>query len=413
MIQIYADGVLTYDSRLEEYDLLGLKITAGLNKGGTAEIRMPASHPTYNSYTPYRTIVEVYRDSELRFRGRALYPAEDFTNARTITCEGELCFLQDYTLDPYQHTTTPRKLFENVVARYNSAVEPWKQLKLGTINAPNVDVEMALDSEEPETALDTVTKLRDGCGGFFVFTTDSNGDRCIHWLASVGRDSQQEIDAENLLDFGRSGANTELCTVVRPYGAKDPDTGKRLSIVTVNGGRDTVKDEAAVTRFGTIMKAPVWDEVTDPAALKALAEQYLDDHKSIVTSLTVSALDLSFIDKRIDSFRLGDTVRAISKPHGLDERFQISDLTEDLLNPAQSTLTLGKEIRTLTGLDVAGDTDTKRGLLRAVSAVKRGYTATASQAAADLEARLEPVIRNIQNRLDILELPTDDGVDNV
>ena len=51
MIQIYADGVLTYDSRVESYVLVGLTITTGLNIGGTAEITMPPAHPAYNAYT--------------------------------------------------------------------------------------------------------------------------------------------------------------------------------------------------------------------------------------------------------------------------------------------------------------------------------------------------------------------------
>ena len=101
MIQIMADGVLAYDSRLEDYDLQGLSVTRGLNKGGTAEIIMPPGHPAYNMFTSYKTIVEIYRDSLLRFRGRALYPSDDFYGARTVTCEGEMCFFQDAVSRPY------------------------------------------------------------------------------------------------------------------------------------------------------------------------------------------------------------------------------------------------------------------------------------------------------------------------
>ena len=61
MIHITADGAVVYDSRLEDYDLMGLKITSGLNKGGTAEIVMPYNHPAYDQYTSYKTIVEIYR----------------------------------------------------------------------------------------------------------------------------------------------------------------------------------------------------------------------------------------------------------------------------------------------------------------------------------------------------------------
>ena len=50
MIQAYADGELFYDSRLEEYALLGLTATVGLNKGGTASIVLPPHHPAYNRF---------------------------------------------------------------------------------------------------------------------------------------------------------------------------------------------------------------------------------------------------------------------------------------------------------------------------------------------------------------------------
>ena len=85
MIQLYADDTLVYDSRLKDYALLGLQSKGGLNKGGTATILMPPGHPAYNSFTSYRTVVTIYRDGKLRFRGRALYPTDDFMLRRTIS----------------------------------------------------------------------------------------------------------------------------------------------------------------------------------------------------------------------------------------------------------------------------------------------------------------------------------------
>ena len=78
MTQVYADGVLVYDSRLEDYALLGLTVTVTLNKSGTASLTMPQHHPAYNKFTSYRTVVEIYRDDVLLFRGRSLYPSDDF-----------------------------------------------------------------------------------------------------------------------------------------------------------------------------------------------------------------------------------------------------------------------------------------------------------------------------------------------
>lgn len=100
MIQAYADDNLIYDSRLEDYWLLELTATTGASISGTATIKMPAGHPAYNLFTSYRTVVTIYRDKELIFRGRALYPSDDFYNRRTITCEGERGFLRDGVIRP-------------------------------------------------------------------------------------------------------------------------------------------------------------------------------------------------------------------------------------------------------------------------------------------------------------------------
>jgi hypothetical protein len=101
MTQVLADGAVVYDSRLDDYKVLGLTVHTVLNKGGTAEIVLPPNHPKYNDFVSYKTFVEIYRDRKLKFRGRALYPADDFLNRRKITCEGEKCFLWDAIMRPY------------------------------------------------------------------------------------------------------------------------------------------------------------------------------------------------------------------------------------------------------------------------------------------------------------------------
>lgn len=403
MIQIYADDALVYDSRVEEHDLIGLTITTGLNKGGTAVITMPSSHPAYGSFIPYRTIVEIYRDGSLRFRGRALYPTDDFDNNRTVTCEGELCFLRDYVREPYKVTQTPAAMFTSLIAEYNAAMESWKQFKLGRIAVSAASKEYELESEEAETAFDTITKLLDLCGGYIIFGTDAGGASVIQWVDTVGGESTQTIDAgENLFDLGRTYANTELCTVLLPYGAKRTN-GKRLTIADVNGGKPTLTDATAVALRGTIMRTVIWDEVTDVYVLETLALSYLNKHKNLIESMTISALDLTYTEsttESLDSFKLGDMIRVVSKAHGLDARFQLTEMAEDLLNPEQSLITLGKETKTLTALSVASDSNAQRGIQKASS-----YTTTASQG-------LSQSITELSNRLLILENP-ENGTDNV
>lgn len=377
MIQIFADGALAYDSRLEAYDLAGLSVTNGLNKGGTAEIIMPAGHPAYGAYTSYKTIVEIYRDDLLQFRGRALYPVDDFYNQRTVFCEGELCFLQDAVSRPYLYQDTPANIFAALIQEYNGQVETAKQFRAGTVTVTDANEYVRLESLEAEPIATTLNKLLERCGGYIVFTTAQGGDtRLINWYASLDYASDQVIEfGSNLLSFSRSGANTSLATAVIPYGAKDEATGQRLTIESVNGGVDYIQDDDAVELRGRITTSVVWDDITEPANLLKRAYHYLEENRYLTTSLELTALDLSYIDKSIDSYQVGDNIRVLSKPHGVDETFLLTERTEDLLNPANSKIMLGKNLQNLTDADVAGDNQSQSALSKVTNQVEKDFTA--------------------------------------
>lgn len=404
MIQVYADGVLAYDNRMEEYDLQGLKITTGLNKGGTAEIVMPHNHPAYNLFTGYKTVVEIYRDGVLRFRGRALYPTDNFTNQRTVVCEGEFCFLQDAISRPYLYQAEPAAIFSAVIAEYNAQVEPFKQFKVGTITVTDANDYLRLESENAETIMATINKLTTRCGGYIVFNNDADGNRQINWLAQVGKYSTQTIElGENLLDVTRSASNTKLATVVIPYGAKKPqdlEYGARLTIEEVNGGLDYIQDDEAVARYGRIVTTAVWDDVTQPENLLRKARQYLDERKLVVTSLKLNALDLSYVDKSVDSYEVGDLIHVRTKAHRIDDYFQLVERTEDFINPVNSNIVLGKELTSLTGLDVAGDNNSQSEIRQLVADLKKDYEANQDQTIELTRAELIGIIK--QTEADLL-----------
>lgn len=352
MIELYADKKLVYSSRQDRLRLLGLKTTGGLNKGGTAEIVMPPSHPCLNSFISYRTVVELYEDGKRRFRGRALYPSDDFYNCRTIMCEGEKCFFKDAIIRPYLYQDTPRNIFADALGKYNAAVEPFKRFKLGKVTVTDPNNYVRVESTDAEDFGTFVDKLVERCGGFIVFSDDENGDREVSWLAEVGRKNNQPIEfGENLLNFERSGQSPELATALVPYGAQI-GTGRRLTIESVNGGKDYIQDDDAVALRGTIMATVTWDDVTNPTNLLTKARQWLAEHKLAITSLQLSAADLSRVDRTLDSFQEGDIIPVISGPHSVNADFQLTDHTVDWLNPDGGNITLGKTQASLTGADV-------------------------------------------------------------
>lgn len=401
MVEVYADGALVYDNRLQSHALLGLNATLALNKGGTATILMPPNHPSYNAFTSYRTVVEIYRDKVLRFRGRALYPTDDFLLRRTITCEGERCFLRDGIHRPYAYQDSPANIFTQVMGLYNAQVEAFKQFVVGTITVTDPNNYISLESEEAETFADTIDKLVERCGGYIVFTTNTEGQRVINWYASVDYRSRQLIEfGENLMDFSRTTANSDLATVIIPYGAKNETTGTRLTIESVNGGLDFIQDYEAVALRGVIARAVYWDDVTLPENLLAKAQQYLETSKHLISSLELTAIDLSLLDKNIDSFRIGDTITVRSKPHGIhDDLYQLTEQSLDFLHPENDRVILGKNIASLIGADVAGDKKNTNDLHRVERIIKSDYNTNLDAVIEETKQTLTTLIQQTSDSL--------------
>lgn len=349
-IRVYADENLVYDSVLEETDIADLVIDRGLNIGGTADIVMPPRHPAYNYFVGYKTLVQIYRGNVLRFRGRALYQEDNFVGQRTIKCEGELCFFRDSISRPIKYKGTPARIFRALLQKHNEQVDEWKRFVIGRVDVTDPAGDIELEIESAETILDTLKKLIDRCGGYITFSTDA-GSRVTHYVKDLGQRSNQVIEfGENLLSLTATGASTDkLATGIVPYGAQDEETKNRITIESVNGGKDYLLAADAVAVRGIIMTSQTWDDVTDPAVLLKKAKEFLAESKLFVTTLELSALDLSYLEKDIDTFTEGDIVRVKSLPHGVNSDFMLTKMRENPLNPDKGQITLGKDIKSLTG----------------------------------------------------------------
>lgn len=416
MIQVFIDDELLYDSRLQDNQLLELKATLSLEKAGTATLKMAPDHPAYNSFVSYKTVVTIYKDGVLRFRGRALYPSDDFKNCRTITCEGERGFFRDGVIRPYTYQDGPAAIFADVVSLYNAQVEAFKQFVVGTVTVTDPNNYILLESEKAEPFSNVIDKLVERCGGYIVFTTNEQGQRVVNWLAEVAYSNNQTIEfGENLLDFARTDESDELVTVLIPYGAKDEETGEHVTIESVNEGLDFIQDYDAVALRGVIAKAVYWDDVTLPENLLRKAQQYLAKNRLIVTSLELTAVDLSALDKNINSFRIGDVIRVRSKPHGIDDDYSLTEQSLDFLHPANDQVTLGKTIATLTGSDAAGDRQNAQGIQKVERTILKDYNLNVAVAVEETKVTLASLIQQTSEelRLEVSEqYATNDDVES-
>lgn len=411
IVQVYAGDVLIYDNRLENYALFSLKVQAKAESGGNAALQMPRTHPAYSRFVSLKTIVKILRDGELIFRGRALFPSDDFDGSRTITCESERCFFADAVMRPYLYRTDPAAIFRDIVAIYNEQVDVEKRFAVGSVTVTDANDYVRMESESATTVAEALRKLVNRCGGYITFSTNADGKRAVNWLAELSHYSTQNIEfGENLLDFSRTDDAADLATVLIPYGAKDEETGERVTIESVNDGKDYIEAADAIALRGRIVKAVTWDSVTLPGNLLNKATAYLAEAKLITTQLSLSAVDLSAMDKDIDTFSVGDLVHVKSKMHGIDADYLLLERSYDLLNPASDTVTLGKSYTTLTGSAESGERRQTDGLDRVERDARADYEknkAMISETETWLTSLIEQTSESIRSEVSAQQKETD------
>lgn len=121
-----------------------------------------------------------------------------------------------------------------------------------------------------------------------------------------------------------------------------------MTIKEVNVGLDYIQDDVAVALFGVIEKKVEWDDVTVASNLLTKGRNKLQELINATVSIDLSAADLHNLDVNIEAFRVGDNVRVISIPHGLDRHFLLSKLHLELDKPSACTMTLGAVFKSFT-----------------------------------------------------------------
>lgn len=359
MYEIFADDVLIYDSTLEDYKIGKGQITKETDKSGSFVFSLYPDHPAYDGFVKMRTPVTVRKSGRIVFRGRVLDDAVDYWNNKQLTCEGELGFLQDSVIRPYEFTGTPEELFRQLIEAHNSQVDEFKRFKVGTVTVIDPNNYIARSNTAYESTLSNLTSrlLEDGTGGHLHITHGADGTDpipTIHYLADFTTTASQPIEfGVNLKNYTKKVNAADIATAIIPLGAEvddgnDETENPPLTIASVNDGVDYVYSAAGVALRGWIFKTQTWEDVTDPAILKAKAEAYVDEVVNQSTTVELTAIDLHLLDRSIESYNVDEYVRVSSIPHNFAATLLCNKQTMDLLKPENDTVTLGAAYQTFT-----------------------------------------------------------------
>lgn len=349
MYQVYCDGQLLHDPRLQDYQLLSPSLSLELNKTGSFTFTQYPNHPMAGLVQKLKSVIEVKKDGAVLFRGRPLSSKEGFYKQQDYTCEGELAFLLDSRVRPFEMAGEVTELFTYLINQHNEQVEETKRFKVGNVTVTDSNDYINRSNVTYETTFDILkTRLLDTLGGYLWVRHEADGVY-LDYLEDFPYMSTQRITfGENLLDYARTRDGSEIATALIPLGARLTDangkqTEERLTISEVNSGKDYVYDEAAVAQYGWIFDTQTWDDVTQAGNLKQKALEALSEKIKTVDTIEMTAADLSQMDKSFDDFRIGQYVFVDSPPHGLNgEKFLVTKMTLNLSDPSQNKLTFGR-----------------------------------------------------------------------
>lgn len=346
MYKITADNNAIWSPGFDKKKLVSPKLSLETNKIGSLSFTIYPDHSSYNALVKMQSVITVFQDEEILFKGRIFSDTADFRKAKKVEVEGLLGYFNDSIVRPYSYQGSVIGYLEFLITQHNNQEPEKKQFKLGTVTVtdPNDYITRA-SSEYPKTWDEINEKLIKLLGGYIVIRYEDDGNY-IDYLEDFTSVSTQKIQyAVNLLDLDNEVKADNLATCIIPLGASVQDeegNSTRVTIESVNDGLDYVYNKIAEVLYGRISKVVTWDDVTEPSNLLKKAKAYLETAILLESTLNIKAVDLHLSDEQIEAFRIGQYIPVYSTPHGIDENMLLNSYNLDLSNPASFSFSLGR-----------------------------------------------------------------------
>lgn len=352
MYRITCDGATLYDPDNPVLQLLSGTLKTGTNLAGTLTFALAPAHPYRDRVQVRRSVVTVYRDAEIYFRGSPNSVAEDDGGLVTVTVEGALAWLND-SVQPFgeYHEMPLRAYLETLVANHNAATDDFKHFTVGSVTVTDANDSLYRHSNFEHTKDAISDKLVSRLGGYLQVRWE-NGVQYLDYLADYGHVNAQGVRfGQNLLTYARSLPSSSLATAIIPLGCRlkdetGADTDERLQID--NGGKNYVWDAEAVERFGWIFDTAVFDDVTLKENLLSRGYSTLESRKALPATVKLTAVDFGALDGQYERITVGDLLPVVSAPHNIDTFMMVAEMTENLTDPGKSTVTLNRTSATMT-----------------------------------------------------------------
>ena len=343
----YVDNQLLFaTSQPQGKEIVSGTLTDEINSVSALEFTLPPSNDMAGQITPHASVIRLESDGAEIFRGTANSVSKNFRGDTVVSCDGMIALMADVIRAPDSVSGINTKYYVNsLITNYNNGVSDNRHISAGIID--EFGTFTADHSQECKNIFELLKEVLSDKGGY-IWASYVGGDVRINYTRTIGRRNNQQIAfGSNLVNIEDQLEVGTLVTRVWPLG-KDG-----LTIASVNNNIIYLQNEEVELRYGRVDKTIQVDS-DDPSVVKSYGQAYLTRYAAMNNTITLTAIDLHNLDKKISSFEVGDAVRVLSPPHGIDAEMVVNSVSTDLVKISNSRITLGGKKGSITSVISSG-----------------------------------------------------------
>ncbi|MCK3895830.1 endolysin [Streptococcus suis] len=343
-----------HDSMAGGNKLLSAIVKFEINKIAQFDFQFLPNNAGYKALIkPLQTMVQVVnmRTGREVFYGRIAPITNDMAESGVFTfaynAKSELDFLNDSKQRQQIYRGKKSDFVKQVLQFHNDNLESYKEFLPGDLTDLIATGDyMEADVDPAKSTFATLTDLILNEYGLEIQIRKENGKRYLDFKRQIGIDSNTEIKLSvNLLSLKQHINPEGIVSRLLVYGKQNSETNQRVSIASVNNGKDYIDRPDLIAEYGIKMETATFDDIEDPTALKHAGESQLATQKVVAYQYSVSAVNLSHINPNFDEFEEGNTYRVINPVMFIDERLRVVARQIDLVSVERSNLTIGDKFK--------------------------------------------------------------------
>lgn len=350
MYKIKYNNAVVCTPQFKKFAAIAGTLQEGLNAVSVFSFTLPPNHLYLDSMEGRNGLVKLYDDDNVLFIGDIVNHKENFDCTTEIECQDALGWLNDVVFVKPTFSGAIENYWAYLLGRYNQEASEWRKINIGTVTVQG-NISINHDTEFL-TIFDLVSELTKLAGGYVSVRYEGEEIFLDYLVQSNTASDQSILFGTNLINLEDFVSEEQIFSRIYPRG-KDG-----LDISSVNGGLTYLTNGITESMFG-IVAVTVDFDTESATELKALGQAYLEANGLASRTLTLTAFDLSLVDKSYTEIKVGNVIPVISPLHGINTKMQVNAKTTDIVTPENSVFTLGLILNTISGIMASGGTTSK------------------------------------------------------